>query len=67
MRGKDHAPNLNRESKNRVSKIAGFTADETQQTYSVDGLENWQRQVTEERVADRLRRFPHLFKMEQVG
>jgi hypothetical protein len=37
------------------SKIAGFTADETQPTYSVDGLGNWQQQVTEERVADRLR------------
>jgi RHS repeat-associated protein len=37
------------------SKIAGFTADETQRTYSVDGLGNWQQQVTEERVADRLR------------
>jgi RHS repeat-associated protein len=37
------------------SKIAGFTADETQRTYSVDALGNWQQQVTEERVADRLR------------
>jgi RHS repeat-associated protein len=37
------------------SKIAGFMADETQRTYSVDGLGNWQQQVTEERVADRLR------------
>jgi YD repeat-containing protein len=37
------------------SKIAGFMADETQQTYSVDALGNWQQQVTEERVADRLR------------
>ena len=37
------------------SKIAGFAADETQRTYSLDALGNWQQQVTEERVADRLR------------
>ena len=37
------------------SKFAGFTGDETQRTYSLDALGNWQQQVTEERVADRVR------------
>jgi hypothetical protein len=49
------------------SKIAGFSADETQRNYALDALGNWQQQVTEERVADRLRRFLHLLKLEHVG
>ena len=37
------------------TKLAGFTGDEIQRQYTVDALGNCQQQMTEERIADRLR------------
>lgn len=37
------------------SKIAGFLGNDIQQVYVVDALGNWQQQVTEVRVGDRVR------------